>query len=87
MLPSPVFDEVHAISDLHPGGGPGFQIFGLRQELVGLLDFLTKKPESPSVALVINGDFLDFLAEPPSSYFDLLGAAGKGLEPSGVARS
>ncbi|WP_434654010.1 metallophosphoesterase [Chromobacterium violaceum] len=64
------FDEVHGISDLHIGGQPGFQIFGSTEELVWLLDTLSQKPAEQRVALVINGDFIDFLAEPGARHFN-----------------
>ena len=64
------FDELHVISDLHLGGEEDFQIFRCHDELVGLLDLLCHKPSERRVALVINGDFVDFLAEETPRYFD-----------------
>lgn len=64
------FDELYTVSDLHLGGVSGFQIFGSTPELVRLLTILTGRAESQRVAFVINGDFVDFLAESPSRHFD-----------------
>lgn len=64
------FDEVHVISDLHLGGEKGFQIFGSTAELVALIDSLATADAKKEIALVINGDFVDFLAETPAAYFD-----------------
>ena len=59
----PRFDELYSVSDLHMGGAePGSQIFNSGPELAGLIEFLRAKPGM--VALVINGDMVDFLAEP-----------------------
>lgn len=75
---APRFDELHVISDLHFGGDkPAAQIFGSTPELVALIDGLASVDPARSVALVINGDFIDFLAEKPSDYFDVDGALTK----------
>jgi len=71
------FDELHIISDLHLGGRPGFQIFGSTEELAWLIDDLRQRPPECRIALVINGDFVDFLAQPPALPFDPEGAADK----------
>jgi UDP-2,3-diacylglucosamine pyrophosphatase LpxH len=70
------FDEVHVISDLHLGGRPGFQIFGSTPELVWLIGDLRQWP-ARRIALVINGDFIDFLAQAPALPFDPAGALDK----------
>jgi UDP-2,3-diacylglucosamine pyrophosphatase LpxH len=75
-LPVAEFDEVHVISDLHLGGRPGFQIFGSTAELAWLIDDLRQRPAG-RIALVINGDFVDFLAQAPALPFDPEGAADK----------
>ena len=64
------FDEVHVISDLHLGGEKGFQIFGSTPELVAFIESLATATAKREIALVINGDFVDFLAETPAAYFD-----------------
>jgi UDP-2,3-diacylglucosamine pyrophosphatase LpxH len=76
-LPFTEFDEVHVISDLHLGGRAGFQIFGSIAELVWLIDDLRQRPPTRRIALVINGDFVDFLAQAPALPFDPEGAADK----------
>lgn len=70
------FDELYAISDLHLGGVPGSQIFGSGQELVALIDYIRDR-NAARVALLINGDSVDFLAEPGAQYFDPSGANDK----------
>lgn len=71
------FDQVYIISDLHFGGRPGFQIFGSQTEMQWFLKQLTALPARQRVALVINGDFIDFLAEEPARHFDPDGAIAK----------
>jgi hypothetical protein len=75
-LPLAEFDEVHVISDLHLGGRPGFQMFGSTAELAWLIGDLRQRPAG-RVALVINGDYVDFLAQAPALPFDPEGAADK----------
>jgi UDP-2,3-diacylglucosamine pyrophosphatase LpxH len=70
------FREVHVVSDLHLGGIPGFQIFGQGQRFKNFVDQLQKSAAGPA-ALVINGDMVDFLAEPGATYFDSASALGK----------
>jgi hypothetical protein len=70
------FDEVHVVSDLHFGGGAGHQIFKGDDLLAGLITSL-KSHEERKIAFVINGDFIDFLAEPSATYFDPKGATHK----------
>lgn len=77
MNPPLEFDELHVISDLHLGGVKPFQIFGSTAELSELLRILALIDKSRQVALVINGDFIDFLAEEPGRYFDPDGAVDK----------
>src|SRR5690348_14500830 len=63
--------RVYVISDLHLGGAPdgrangrGFRIFTRTPELVSFIDAVARRPAGdPRVELVINGDFVDFLAE------------------------
>jgi UDP-2,3-diacylglucosamine pyrophosphatase LpxH len=61
-------DELYAVSDLHLGGRPGFQIFNQGQVLAGLIDHLRERPAERRVALVLNGDIVDFLSEEGSAY-------------------
>ena len=67
------YDELYVISDLHLGGETGFQIFDQRDELIGLIELLRIAPKDSKIGLVLNGDIVDFLAEPNSSYFDPIG--------------
>jgi hypothetical protein len=72
----PQFDELYSVSDLHMGGlGAGAQIFDSGRELGRMIDHLRTKPGR--VALVINGDTVDFLAEPDAKSFDPNGATLK----------
>jgi UDP-2,3-diacylglucosamine pyrophosphatase LpxH len=66
------FGEVHVVSDLHLGGGQGAQIFDQGKELAGLILQLANQPASASepLALVLNGDVVDFLAGDDALDFD-----------------
>ncbi|MGI9106486.1 MAG: metallophosphoesterase, partial [Pyrinomonadaceae bacterium] len=66
----PQFDELYVISDLHLGGEKGFQIFNSTDELKSLVEHLSALHPEKKVALLINGDFVDFLAEAPPQHFD-----------------
>ena len=71
------FDQLYVVSDLHFGGDAGFQIFGSRDAMVWLLDHLAQRDPAQQLALVINGDFVDFLAESDPRHFDPFGAVSK----------
>lgn len=73
----PAYDELYVVSDLHLGGPPGFQIFNAGAELAALIRSLRDAAAARRVALLINGDFVDFLAERPSKHFDPAGANAK----------
>src|SRR6516162_833040 len=66
----PDFDQLYVISDLHLGGHSGFQIFDSGATLKALIDHLRSTVPEEKIALVINGDFIDFLAEMPAKPFD-----------------
>lgn len=70
-------DQVYVVSDLHLGGATGRQIFKGESLLRELMLLIARHPADRRVALVINGDFVDFLAEPGARYFDPTGAAEK----------
>jgi len=70
-------DSLHVVSDLHLGGRAGFQIFGSTGELAWLIDAVRLRAVPGTHGLLINGDFVDFLAEEPSVYFDAEGAIAK----------
>jgi UDP-2,3-diacylglucosamine pyrophosphatase LpxH len=74
---APQFDELYVISDLHLGGTGGFQIFCAGDELSRLITHLSGRVPNKNVALVINGDFIDFLAEPQAKYLDPENAIAK----------
>ena len=71
------FDELHVVSDLHLGGAEGFQIFDAGAELAWLADQVANSSAPGLAALVVNGDFIDFLAEAPALAFDPQGATAK----------
>jgi hypothetical protein len=70
-------DELQVVSDLHLGGPAGFQIFASGAELAWLTDSVRLSPTKGLAALLVNGDFIDFLAEEPARAFDPDGAATK----------
>ncbi len=72
-----LLDELQVVSDLHLGGKPGFQIFASTAELVWLIDSVAQSPTPGLAALVVNGDFIDFLAEEPALGFDADGVLAK----------
>jgi UDP-2,3-diacylglucosamine pyrophosphatase LpxH len=73
----PQFDELYVISDLHMGGVAGHQMFNSGSELARLIRYLKSRMPDSRVALLINGDFVDFLAEPDARHFDPAGAVRK----------
>ena len=73
----PQFDGLYVISDLHLGGPTGFQIFNSGDDLARLINHLATLNPGEKIALLINGDFVDFLAERPSLHFDPAGAINK----------
>jgi UDP-2,3-diacylglucosamine pyrophosphatase LpxH len=77
VTPVAEFDELHVISDLHIGGIAGFQTFGNGDLLAKFVDNLRARASDRRVALVINGDMVDFLAEPNADYFDPANAVAK----------
>jgi UDP-2,3-diacylglucosamine pyrophosphatase LpxH len=64
----PQFDDLHVISDLHMGGRPGFQILRQTSRLAAYVDHLRLQAPERQVALVLNGDVFDTLAEEGSTY-------------------
>lgn len=78
MPPAAEFDLAYVISDLHLGGDDDHQMFAsddqFRAFIAHLVDEAQKlrnKVAQPRLLLVINGDFVDFLAEPGSAVFNL----------------
>jgi len=67
-LPLARFDDLYVISDLHLGGPPDFQIFKQGRRLGSLLRRLARERPEREVALLLNGDLIDSLAEPICGY-------------------
>ncbi|BBE50320.1 metallophosphoesterase [Ferriphaselus amnicola] len=64
----PEFAEIHVISDIHMGGKLGFQILRKTQRLANFIRWVAKQRPTERVALVLNGDVIDTLAEDISGY-------------------
>ena len=64
----PAFDEVHVISDIHMGGKPGFQILRETNRLANFIRWVATQRPDGRVALVLNGDVFDTLAEDIRGY-------------------
>ncbi len=60
------FGKVFVISDLHLGGRPGRRAFREGAALARFIDTVRNDPQD-NVALVINGDIVDFLADGPDT--------------------
>jgi len=73
----PHFKQLFSVSDIHLGGPKGFQIFDQGQALAWLVDQLRTRDCDGDLALVLNGDIVDFLAEEPAMYLDAAGAVAK----------
>ena len=56
----PKFYELYVISDLHLGGTKGFQIFKAGVDLEKFIDYLRELTPGKEIALLINGDLVDF---------------------------
>src|SRR3954463_12657654 len=70
-------DQLHVVSDLHLGGEPGHQIFDRGALLAATIDHLRERPAHLRVGLVLDGDIVDFLADPEARYLDPEGAVRK----------
>lgn len=64
----PEHDEVHVISDIHMGGKPGFQILRETRRLANFIGWVGKQKPAGRVALILNGDVFDTLAEDIHGY-------------------
>lgn len=64
----PQFDEINVVSDIHMGGTEDFQILCQGKRLGSLFTKLAKQPDTKRVALVLNGDIIDSLAEDINGY-------------------
>lgn len=63
MSDYPSHAEIHVVSDIHMGGKPGFQIFKQGPRLANYVNWLAAHRPGEDVALVLNGDVIDTLAE------------------------
>lgn len=70
-------DILHVVSDLHLGGEPGRQIFDQGELLGETIAMLAAEAPAERVALVLNGDIVDFLAASGAVYLDRFGAPVK----------
>lgn len=68
MSEFPKYDELYVVSDLHMGGRPGFQIFREGERLAGFIRWVAQQRPGGRVALVLNGDIIDSLAEDIKGY-------------------
>ena len=68
MKDFPEHDEVHVISDIHMGGKPGFQILRETKRLANYIGWVAGQRPGGRVALVLNGDIFDTLAEDIHGY-------------------
>ena len=68
---APQFDGVYVVSDVHMGGAePNQQIFNQGDDLAKLVRGMASMEPGRRLALVFNGDTVDFLAEKDATYFD-----------------
>jgi UDP-2,3-diacylglucosamine pyrophosphatase LpxH len=64
----PQHDEIHIISDLHMGGKAGFQILRETERLAAFVRWVATQRPDGRVALILNGDVIDTLAEETGGY-------------------
>lgn len=57
------FQELYVVSDLHMGGDPEFQIFNRGRRLAAFIRHVAGQRPGEDVALVLDGDVVDSLAE------------------------
>lgn len=62
------FDAIHVISDIHMGGASGFQVLRETARLAGYVRRLTALRPGDDLALVLDGDVFDTLAEEMEGY-------------------
>jgi hypothetical protein len=63
-------DELYVVSDLHIATDTTRSLFDSFDEFCGLLAYLSQRARDRRLGLVINGDFIDFLAAPGAKAFD-----------------
>ena len=63
----PIYSELYVVSDIHLGGRrdaqDNFQIFNRGERLGNLIRYIAEQRLDENVALVLNGDIIDSLAE------------------------
>jgi UDP-2,3-diacylglucosamine pyrophosphatase LpxH len=64
------FDDLFMVSDLHLGGGPDAAVFDSPRQLAAFVRWAADRAQKRSVALVIGGDIVDFLAFQGATYFN-----------------
>ena len=64
----PQYDELYVVSDIHMGGRPGFQILKEGKRLADFIRWVGQQRPDGRVALVLNGDVFDSLAEDIPGY-------------------
>jgi UDP-2,3-diacylglucosamine pyrophosphatase LpxH len=64
----PRYDELYVVSDIHMGGRPEFQILKETGRLANYIRWVGKQRPEGRVALVLNGDVIDSLAEDIRGY-------------------
>ena len=78
----PTFEKVYVISDIHMGGQrngeDNFQVFNQGTRLARFIRQIAEESPNSDIALVINGDLFDFLAEEVGSYVALDAAIALG---------
>ena len=71
----PAFEKLYVISDVHMGGQrndeENFQVFNQGRRLARFLIQIAEESPNSDIALVINGDLFDFLAEEVGNYVAL----------------
>lgn len=73
----PNFERAYVVSDLHLGGRPGFQMFSEGETFKRFCVRIAKEAKaSVPTLLLVNGDFLDFLAEDGATYWNGRQATG-----------
>jgi hypothetical protein len=64
----PQYDELYIVSDIHMGGRPGFQILKEGKRVANFIRWVGQQRPDGRVALVLNGDVIDSLAEDIRGY-------------------
>lgn len=67
----PEYHRAFIVSDLHIGGVDGFQMFSSGSRFKSMCDSIAvETKQNNRTLLLINGDFVDFLAEPGAKYWN-----------------